>query len=438
MNKRTPQDIASDVLAKIPGPHKKSGNGYSFRCPAHDDRQASAAIYIKQDSVAFKCFAGCSTDEFCAAIGITKADLQVGPSSGGAGVQIAYLYTDAKGNLLCEHLRMKPGARSRFLWRRYDQHCRKAWTLYGGWFEPQGQNLKRIDTPRHDPTKPPQIARNAAKVNDAVHLMVRKLGFAGDHSRLLVKLGSIAPHLLGTISCCHDWLAAKYGMSVSTVARDIQRLLDEQKMTGVELVTYTQGTYNPQAGIGYASKFRRNYLRRALEAISVAIETRGDLEYSHDALNRACDEVAKRVPRQPVEETAKVEADASDTVEKRADDKPILVVLKAKHRHKATAALNRLLQSMSDDGLAIEDAEHILSEAFNDATDMARARQHADHIETVREQPVTTIHDGQQNGSAAAGPSLAYGQQNDDHIARAREASNMPPEDFTVEVEWRM
>src|SRR5205085_974218 len=112
---------------------------------------------------------------------------------------------------------------------------------------------------------------------------------------------------------CHTWLAAKYGMSVSTVARDIQKLLDEQKQIGVELVSYTQGTYNPQTGVGYASKFRRCYLRWALEAISVAIETRGDLEYSHDALNRACGEVAKRVPRLPVEETAK--ADASDTAE---------------------------------------------------------------------------------------------------------------------------
>jgi hypothetical protein len=585
----TPQDIARDVLAKIPGSHKKSGNGYSFKCPAHEDRQASAAIYIKQDSVAFKCFAGCSTDEFCAAIGITKADLQARRLSSAVGVQIVYPYTDAKGNLLCEHLRMKPGARSRFYWRRYDQHGRKVWTLNAGWFEPQGEHLKRIDTSRHDPTKPPQagavwldaaprvlyrlpklkaaiqgtltiwnegekdvetaeawgflsttaggakdwrdeyaddlagldlviiadndapgrvhaetvarachgkaarvrvidclpgvkakgdlsdwkamghtrdellaliaatpdyvpaadavedestavevepddapisgdpkiekylrqIARNAARVNDAVDLILRKLGFAGDHNRLLVKLGSIAPHLLGTISCCHEWLAAKYGMSVSTVARDIQKLLDEQKQIGVELVSYTPGTYNPQSGMGYASKFRRNYLRWALEAISIAIETRGDLEYSHDALNRACGEVAKKVPRLPIEEIDKAEPEADNMAESRPDGRPNLTVLKAKHRRKATAVLERLLKSMTDDGLRMEEAELILSDAFNDATDVAREclekSRPADHIETVRQQPVLTIHDGQQNGFEGAGPSLAYGLQNDDH-----------------------
>jgi hypothetical protein len=278
-----------------------------------------------------------------------------------------------------------------------------------------------------------QIARNAAKVNDAVDLIARKLGFQGNHSRLLVKLGSIAPDKLGTISCCHSWLAAKYGKSVSTVERDIRKLTDEQDALGIELITYTAGTYNPQAGIGYASKFQRSYLRWALQAIGLAIETRGDLEYGHDALNRACDEVVRGIERKPVDGSAKVNSD--DRAEKRAST-PDGEALKVRHQIKATVAMKRLLQSMVADGLTLDEAELILSDSFNDSTGWARARaetveatsappdcdqpetKDADYIETVEASESLSLNtntDSQHDGSAGAGSSFAYGLQNDDH-----------------------
>lgn len=54
----------------------KTSAGWMVRCPAHEDRQRSLAIAQGEHvPIVVHCFAGCSTDEICAALGIKTRDL---------------------------------------------------------------------------------------------------------------------------------------------------------------------------------------------------------------------------------------------------------------------------------------------------------------------------------------------------------------------------
>jgi hypothetical protein len=71
------------LLARLPNA-RKAGNGWSARCPVHDDRRASLSIAQGDDGKALvMCHAGCDTSAILAAIGMTLADLfpsKAGPS----------------------------------------------------------------------------------------------------------------------------------------------------------------------------------------------------------------------------------------------------------------------------------------------------------------------------------------------------------------------
>lgn len=55
---------------------RKAGDGWTCRCPAHDDRSPSLSIHAGDDGRALvNCHAGCSGDAVCAAIGLRLADL---------------------------------------------------------------------------------------------------------------------------------------------------------------------------------------------------------------------------------------------------------------------------------------------------------------------------------------------------------------------------
>lgn len=55
----------------------KGGHGqWTARCPAHDDRRASLSVSVGEGGrVLLNCHAGCSTDDICAALGLTVKDL---------------------------------------------------------------------------------------------------------------------------------------------------------------------------------------------------------------------------------------------------------------------------------------------------------------------------------------------------------------------------
>ena len=55
---------------------RKSGEGYTARCPAHDDRRASLSVSEGDDGrVLIKCFAGCDARDVVAALGLAMKDL---------------------------------------------------------------------------------------------------------------------------------------------------------------------------------------------------------------------------------------------------------------------------------------------------------------------------------------------------------------------------
>lgn len=63
------------VLARLPDA-RRNGQGWIARCPAHDDRRPSLSIAEGNDGRALlKCFAGCTVDAICAAVGIAKVEL---------------------------------------------------------------------------------------------------------------------------------------------------------------------------------------------------------------------------------------------------------------------------------------------------------------------------------------------------------------------------
>jgi len=77
-----PDDLAAwvaDLCGQHTGRHpKRSGNAWSVRCPAHEDRNPSLSISsgtTNQDAIVVKCHAGCPTPDITAAIGLTEADL---------------------------------------------------------------------------------------------------------------------------------------------------------------------------------------------------------------------------------------------------------------------------------------------------------------------------------------------------------------------------
>lgn len=58
------------------GRHHLRGNGFMVRCPAHHDPTPSLSVDLGDNgAVLLHCFAGCSVENICAAIGIEVADL---------------------------------------------------------------------------------------------------------------------------------------------------------------------------------------------------------------------------------------------------------------------------------------------------------------------------------------------------------------------------
>ena len=88
---------------------RQAGEGYSARCPAHEDRQASLSIAQKEDKLLLHCHAGCKKEAICAALNIQKADLFINPRRGGRGrIVKTYDYRNADGVLVYQVVRFEP------------------------------------------------------------------------------------------------------------------------------------------------------------------------------------------------------------------------------------------------------------------------------------------------------------------------------------------
>ncbi len=82
-----PPGAVAGVLDRLKGV-KRSGYGWTARCPAHDDRRNSLSIGTgENERVLINCFAGCELANILQALGLDHADLF--PPRGG-GVVIPF------------------------------------------------------------------------------------------------------------------------------------------------------------------------------------------------------------------------------------------------------------------------------------------------------------------------------------------------------------
>src|SRR5262245_19148362 len=89
---------------------KQSGDGWSARCPAHDDRNPSLSVSVGADGrVLLHCHAGCPTEDVAAKLGLTTADLMPERTNGdGRRVEATYVYTDEHGTPVLRVVRTVP------------------------------------------------------------------------------------------------------------------------------------------------------------------------------------------------------------------------------------------------------------------------------------------------------------------------------------------
>ena len=108
----------NEFLARLDG--VKGGHGqWTAKCPAHDDRRASLSVSVGEGGrVLLNCHAGCSTEDICAALGLSVKDLFT-EDRAKERPQIVATYPYRNGG---QKLRYSD---KHFSWRRPDGH--------GGW-----------------------------------------------------------------------------------------------------------------------------------------------------------------------------------------------------------------------------------------------------------------------------------------------------------------
>ena len=106
--------IASEVATFIGnGSSRRSGDGFSVRCPAHDDSTPSLSISDSRNGgVVLHCHRGCTEQEICDACGLDRSELlpprEFTPSddwSPAGRIEARYRYTDEQGKLIFEVVR---------------------------------------------------------------------------------------------------------------------------------------------------------------------------------------------------------------------------------------------------------------------------------------------------------------------------------------------
>jgi hypothetical protein len=122
-----PAMTTADLLSRLD--HVvKNGDGWTARCPAHDDRNPSLSVAAGADGrIVLHCHAGCTPENVCAAIGIKMADLfSDKPERNGHSMKIVaeYPYHGADGRLLFEVVRLEP---KDFRQRRPDPTAKNGW-----------------------------------------------------------------------------------------------------------------------------------------------------------------------------------------------------------------------------------------------------------------------------------------------------------------------
>lgn len=114
-----------EILSRLKGV-KNYGKYYMACCPAHKDKNPSLSISEKNGNVILHCFAGCSDESICEALGVSKEDLKPKKQSTyntekkymrkrshvyidetGKPIAVKFVYTKADGSKWCEWNRVE-------------------------------------------------------------------------------------------------------------------------------------------------------------------------------------------------------------------------------------------------------------------------------------------------------------------------------------------
>jgi hypothetical protein len=114
---------------------RKTGTGWTARCPAHDDKNPSLSVSEGHDGrVLLNCQAGCSFDNVCAALGVGPRDLFASDNNRKTKTSMnildTYDYTDETGELLFQVCRLSPRSEG-FRQRRPDGNGGWEWSTQG-------------------------------------------------------------------------------------------------------------------------------------------------------------------------------------------------------------------------------------------------------------------------------------------------------------------
>jgi len=72
------EDNVDVLLDRLEGVRPAGPNSWMARCPAHEDRDPSLSVSVKEGRILIHCFAGCSADAVLEAVGLTWKDLREG------------------------------------------------------------------------------------------------------------------------------------------------------------------------------------------------------------------------------------------------------------------------------------------------------------------------------------------------------------------------
>ena len=134
---------ADRVLTRFEGV-RRSGDNWTARCPAHDDRRSSLSVSTGADGrVLLKCHAGCDVDAVLEAVSLDRADLFESKAAK-AAVTNEYEYVDENNKLL---FTVERRAGKRFVQKRPDGG--------GGW-------VYKLDGVRRVPYRLPELLQGIA------------------------------------------------------------------------------------------------------------------------------------------------------------------------------------------------------------------------------------------------------------------------------------
>jgi DNA-binding Lrp family transcriptional regulator/energy-coupling factor transporter ATP-binding protein EcfA2 len=113
----TLQDFVAFLEARGLKPQPLNNDQWRALCPAHDDQHPSLTFTERDGRILVNCFAGCTVDAICGALGITLRDLRTDHD---LERRITFEVRDPNGTLVALHERIERDGKKTFVWRHPD------------------------------------------------------------------------------------------------------------------------------------------------------------------------------------------------------------------------------------------------------------------------------------------------------------------------------